>query len=47
VTALAVGLAVTIVWIAVGLDQTITARAVTFSASIGAAVIVTYLAREP
>ncbi len=43
VTALAVGLATTIIWIATGLDQTITARAVTFFASIGAAVLATYL----
>ena len=41
--AISVGLATTIIWIAAGLDHAITARAITFLASIGAAVIVALL----
>jgi sodium/proline symporter len=47
VTSLLVGLLVTVVWIGTGLDQTITARAVTFLAAMGAAVSVTLLSPEP
>ncbi len=43
VTALLVGLAVTVVWIATGLEKTITARAVTFLVAMGAAIVVTLL----
>ena len=43
VTALVTGLITTVVWIATGLDQTITAMAMTFFASIGMAVLVTLM----
>lgn len=46
VTALSSGLVTTIVWIATGLDQLITARAVTFFVAMGAAVLVTLLSDE-
>ena len=41
VTALVTGLVTTIVWIATGFDQRLTAMAVTFFVSMGAAVLVT------
>ncbi len=41
VTALVAGLATTVVWIAAGLDQRVTAMAVSFFVSMGAAIIVT------
>ena len=43
VTALVTGLITTVLWIATGLDQTITAMAMTFFASIGMAVLVTLM----
>ncbi|RPJ80517.1 MAG: hypothetical protein EHM13_11920, partial [Acidobacteria bacterium] len=44
VTALMTGLVTTMLWIAAGFDQRVTAMAVTFFVSMGAAVIVTLLA---
>jgi sodium/proline symporter len=43
VTALVTGLVTTVVWMTTGLEKTITARAVTFFAAMGAAVLVTVL----
>jgi sodium/proline symporter len=43
VTALVTGLITTVVWIATGLDQKITAMAITFFASIGMAILVTLI----
>jgi sodium/proline symporter len=46
VTALSTGLITTIVWILTGLDSEVTARAVTFIAAIGLAVLVTLLSKD-
>jgi sodium/proline symporter len=46
-TALVAGLLTTVVWIATGLDQTVTAMAVTFFVAMGAAVLVTLLSPKP
>ena len=46
VTALSTGLITTIVWILTGLDSEVTARAVTFIAAMGLAVLVTLLSKE-
>jgi sodium/proline symporter len=43
VTALVAGLVTTVVWIATGLDQQVTAMAATFFIAMGAAVFVTLL----
>ena len=47
VTALVAGLVTTIVWIATGLDQTITSMAVSFFVAMGAAVVVTLVTPGP
>jgi len=41
VTALVAGLVTTVVWIATGLDTTVTAMGVTFTVAMGSAVLVT------
>jgi len=46
VTALVSGLATTVVWMLAGLEKTVTARAVTFFAAMGLAVLVTLLSRK-
>jgi sodium/proline symporter len=46
VTALITGLVTTVVWILTGLEKTITARAVTFFAAMGLAVLVTLLSKK-
>ena len=46
VTALVTGLVTTVVWIATGLDQKITAMAMTFFVSIGMAILVTLIERR-
>lgn len=47
VTALVTGLLTTVVWIFSGLDQTITARAVTFFVAMGASILVTLVVKRP
>ena len=46
VTALASGLTTTVLWIAMGWDQTITARGVTFVLALGLSVLVTFITRR-
>ncbi len=46
VTALVAGLGTTVLWMATGLERTLTARALTFVVAIGAAVAVTLLSKE-
>lgn len=46
VTSLICGLFTTVIWVITGLEQTVTARAVTFIVAIGMAVIVTLLYKE-
>ena len=46
ITSLVAGLITTVVWILTGLEQTITARAVTFFVAIGAAIIVSLLTNK-
>jgi len=46
VTALTTGLVTTIIWILTGLDSTVTARAVTFIAAMGLAILVTLLEKK-
>jgi len=46
VTALSTGLITTIIWIVTGLDNQVTARAITFIAALGLAVLVTFLSKN-
>jgi len=46
VTALSTGLITTIIWIVTGLDSEVTARAVTFIAAMGMAVLITFLSKN-